>query len=236
MINDFDALEQRCRTRRNKRILKFSLMAAGSALLALTGWLGWMQFGALQYPSVSTPKPSQPVMKEKPSSTVPTQTDETNLTAAAPSNTQTTPPVQKALLPDSIAASKPVTQVQPAPATPQPVPAAVSALPAPKKNLLEVTTSISDTESLLSTYERMPRYESALAVAKDFYAKGDYPNASVWAKKANHHNREAEEAWILSAKSNYAQGKKAEAIGVLELYLNYKDSKAANELLKTWKR
>ena len=67
------------------------------------------------------------------------------------------------------------------------------------------------------------------------YAKNRFSDAAVWAKKANQLNREAEEAWLLSAKAYYAQGRKKEAIGVLELYLNYKESRAATELLRTWK-
>jgi len=57
----------------------------------------------------------------------------------------------------------------------------------------------------------------------------------VWAKKANQINREGEEAWLLYAKSYYAQGQKSEAMGVLELYMNYKDSKNATQLYNTWK-
>jgi hypothetical protein len=119
-------------------------------------------------------------------------------------------------------------------------PAATIAVPSPStvpavKNdrLFEVNTQKADTP--LEAYQNNPKYETALDVARDYYAKKNFTDAAIWAKKANQMNREAEEAWLLYAKSYYAQGKKTEAIGVLELYLNYKDSKAASELLRTWK-
>lgn len=88
----------------------------------------------------------------------------------------------------------------------------------------------------MEAYQASPRYETALAVAREHYAQDNFAEAVIWAKKANQHNREAEEAWLLTARAYHAQGRKSEAIGVLELYLNYKESKAAIELLKTWKQ
>lgn len=87
----------------------------------------------------------------------------------------------------------------------------------------------------LSTFDKNPKYETAVAVARDYYGKNNFVEAAVWAKKANQMNREQEEAWLLYAQAYWAQGRKKEAIGVLELYMNYKDSKAASELYRTWK-
>lgn len=98
------------------------------------------------------------------------------------------------------------------------------------------TTPKNTTADLIQTFNTSPNYDIALRLANDFYAQNDFDDAAIWAKKANQLNREAEEAWLLYAKSYYAQGKKAEAISVLELYLNYKDSRAASKLLRSWKQ
>ena len=118
----------------------------------------------------------------------------------------------------------------------EPAPA-VSTATQPKGSLFTVeNTSKNPLQAQIDSYNALPRYDTALSIAKSYYASSNFADAAVWAKKANQLNREGEEAWLLSAKSYYAQGRKNEAIGVLELYLNYKDSKAAVELLRSWKR
>lgn len=120
-------------------------------------------------------------------------------------------------------------------ASPQPVTHVVP--PREQTRLFSVqTTSKNSTADLIQAFNSNPNYDTALRLANDFYTQNDFNNAAIWAKKANQLNREAEEAWLLYAKSYYAQGKKAEAISVLELYLNYKDSRAASKLLRSWKQ
>jgi len=126
------------------------------------------------------------------------------------------------------------------------IPIAVTLPPAtvatPVKSLsgnrvFSVQTSVqSTTADYISAYRSNPKFETALIIARDFYAQENFVDAAIWAKKANQLNREAEESWLLYAKSYYAQGRKGEAINILELYLNYKDSKAASELVRTWKQ
>ncbi len=107
---------------------------------------------------------------------------------------------------------------------------------APKNNLFDVNTQQIDFNvDPIVAYEKSPKYETALNIARNLYTKNNFAEAAVWAKKANQINREGEEAWLLYAKSYYAQGQKSEAMGVLELYMNYKDSKAATQLYNTWK-
>ena len=123
---------------------------------------------------------------------------------------------------------------------PIPVAPPAAAIPVPKtysgNHLFSVQTSTtSTTADFITAYRSAPKYETALIIARDFYTQENYVDAAIWAKKANQLNREAEEAWLLYAKSYYAQGRKGEAINILELYLNYKDSKAASELVRTWK-
>jgi len=131
----------------------------------------------------------------------------------------------------------PISNEIPIPVTP---PATVFATPAKSvsgNHLFSVQTSAKNTMAdLINAYSSNPKYETALAITRDFYTQENYVDSAIWAKKANQMNREGEEAWLLYAKSYYAQGRKNEAIGVLELYMNYKDSKAASELLRTWKQ
>jgi len=135
--------------------------------------------------------------------------------------------------------TKPVSAPEDVPVTitlpPLPVQSAV-AKTIPANRLLSVQSSIKNTpQDFINLYNTNPKYETALAVARSFYTKENFVNAAFWAKKANQINREGEESWLLYAKSTYAQGHTKEAIAILELYLNYKDSKAATELIKTWR-
>ncbi|MDD2782007.1 CDC27 family protein [Sulfuricurvum sp.] len=121
------------------------------------------------------------------------------------------------------------------------IPVTSAAAQTPAKNftsnrVFSVQTSAkSTTADFISAYRTNPKYETALIIARDFYTQENYVDAAIWAKKANQLNREVEEAWLLYAKSYYAQGRKDEAIKILELYLNYKDSKTASDLVRTWK-
>lgn len=90
-------------------------------------------------------------------------------------------------------------------------------------------------ENPIITFQNNPTYETALTIARDYYTKQNFVDAVAWAKKANQLNRESEEAWLLYTKSYYALGQKNDAIGILQLYMNYRNSKTVSELLHTWK-
>lgn len=120
--------------------------------------------------------------------------------------------------------------------SPPPAAAAISAKSSTGNRVFSVQTSTKNTPAdFMAAYRTNPKYETALIIARDFYTQENYVDSAIWAKKANQLNREAEEAWLLYAKSYYAQGRKEEAIKILELYLNYKDSKTASDLVRTWK-
>lgn len=226
MINDFDHLLQQCKARAVKRVLRIALRVAGSLALVGAGIFGYLQYTASIQPVV---------LIEVPKAIVPIAlAEDNNSLASAPIVAQTpvaiAPVTANVIQPTPIAvvSANPVNTsatVEPAKTTPS----------AQSTRILEVSSASNHPMSPEQTYQRAPKFETALAIARDFYIKEDYAQAAVWAKKANQMNREAEEAWLLYAKSYYAQGKKHEAIGVLELYLNYKDSKAATELVKSWK-
>lgn len=103
------------------------------------------------------------------------------------------------------------------------------------KPVIEVK-DVTDLDALVRQFDKYPRYATALKIAQIHYEKGDFENASLWARKANLLDRDDEEAWILYAKSEYALGRKERASRILRLYLDYKDSPKARTLLLTWSK
>ena len=243
MIDNFDNLVARCETIRRKRMIRLFLLVIGGLILLIGGILGYTQWetppktAVAQSTPTLTPQPESNTTLDTPISDV----NETNISAvpspALPLTKPTVAPIQTtaqapaaALTPivSASAPSAPIHTIAPD------VKAPANTVVPPKNNrIFEVNTQ--NNGNPLDAYKNNPKYETALAVARDFYTDQNFAEAAVWAKKANQLNREAEEAWLLYAKSYYAQGRKNEAIGILELYLNYKDSKAATELIRTWK-
>ncbi len=103
------------------------------------------------------------------------------------------------------------------------------------KVVLEVK-EVTDLDALMERYGNSPRYSTALKIAEAYYEKGDFDNASLWAKKANLLDRDDERAWIIYAESEYALGREERAKRILRLFLDYKDSVKARSLLMTWSR
>lgn len=232
MIDNFDQLVQRCSARRRRRMIRLSLSIVATLLLLIAAAAGYtMWLDAQPRPAAVHPSPAA-VQPAKPA--------ESNGSAPSFPAEEVKVPVAPALLSSAKTAvakkSPPPANIPDTPAA-RPEPAhAADPVPSGNGELFEVSSSAKNTaEDPLEAYRNRPGYDSAIAAARDMYAKGQFAEAAVWAKKANRFNREAEEAWLLSAKSYYAQGRKKEAMGVLELYLNYKDSRAATELLRTWK-
>lgn len=233
MIDNFDLLVQRCNARYRARMIRLSLLIVGTILLvfaSISGYILWSS-SSTPAPVVQKPIPKPQTLMVTPA---PVQVAELN-TSAAP-------------LPNKPITATILTPLAPQPLTPQPVVVPIKSTPIPAQlqnevikpqnnHLFEVNTQSKATIlDPSSAFNNSPKYETALTIARDFYTKNEFSDAAFWAKKANQMNREGEEAWLLYAKSYYAQGRKNEAIGVLELYMNYKDSKAASELLRTWKQ
>ncbi len=106
-----------------------------------------------------------------------------------------------------------------------------------KKNrsILKVTnTKRSKLQNLEKEYEHLAKYETALEIAQLYYSKKAYQNASIWAKKANTLDSKQETPWILYAQSQHKMGSKQDAIASLRLFLKYKFSQKAQNLLNKW--
>lgn len=257
MIDNFEHLVARCEAMRRRRMIRLSFMIVGTLLFIIAGISGYTMWLDTRNPSVPEVKKAQvsPTVEANTTLSEPLTVHETTQTALL-NSTQIIPPAAvQATAPTAVSvpiktsvATAPSPAARPAEikpevilpiantATPLVAPAKVPlpAAPGPKSSrLFEINTQ--SYANPVDAYKSNPKYETALAAARDFYAKENFVEAANWAKKANQLNREDEEAWLLYAKSYYAQGRKNEAIGILELYLNYKDSKAASELIRTWK-
>ena len=89
---------------------------------------------------------------------------------------------------------------------------------------------------MIERFERQPSYDLALRIAILFYDTEDFVQASRWGRRANQLDKEGEEAWIIYAKAQYMAGFKDEAMGVLRLFLEYKNSQEALSLLQNWEK
>lgn len=237
MIDNFDVLVERCTARRRRHMIRRSLIIAAAVLFAVASIAAYMTwFASPTLPEV-TQKPVLKRQQPEPLTPLSAPVTESNMSAKPL-------PQKPIILAVSMPAAQPIPIKKSVPAPvnnakivaekpvliPTPIPSSSR-----NSRLFDVNTEPKALDPL-SAFNNSPKYETALAIARDFYGKNNFSDAAIWAKKANQMNREGEEAWMLYAKSYYAQGRKDEAINVLELYMNYKDSKAASELLRTWKQ
>lgn len=104
------------------------------------------------------------------------------------------------------------------------------------ESVLKVKSGKISVDEMIQRYDRQPSYDLALRIATLFYENEDYVQASKWGRRANGLDREGEAAWIIYAKAQYGAGFKEEAMGVLRLFLEYKNSQEALGLLKNWEK
>lgn len=100
-----------------------------------------------------------------------------------------------------------------------------------EKNFFITTKEMSSLESMLMAFENNRKYSLAFKIAKHYYEQEDFVNSLAWSKQANKLNLKDDQAWILYAKSEYAQGNKQRAIDSLKIYLKGANSKEAFLLL-----
>lgn len=241
MIDNFDQLVERCSARRRRKMIHLSFLIVGAILLVIAVIAGYMEWSSsAKVVSKPIPKPQQitpPISAPVGESNNTVLLSDTNKTIL-PLPKKTTPPVSAVEVIKPLNNAVPASVTTPTVIAEKPVPSPSPVVSKPQNSRFFDVNNDTKTSTLdpLKTFDNNPKYETALAVARDYYGKNNFVEAAVWAKKANQMNREGEEAWMLYARSYYAQGRKNDAIGVLELYLNFKDSKAALELLRTWKQ
>jgi len=74
--------------------------------------------------------------------------------------------------------------------------------------------------------------KDSLYLAKFYYNKGDYVKAESWAISTNNIDGDIEESWLIFAKARAKQGKRTDAIKVLQTYYDETKSAKAKALLK----
>jgi len=89
----------------------------------------------------------------------------------------------------------------------------------------------SEMNSKKESFINSKSYEDSLALAKAYYAKGQYLEAEKWALVTNNINSKLEDGWLIFAKSKVKMGDKDEAIEVLNIYIKKTDSQLAKKLL-----
>lgn len=94
--------------------------------------------------------------------------------------------------------------------------------------------NIGSVKDMIAYYNKENKYSLALKIAQTYYDAKNYSESLLWSKKANLLNRDADGAWILYAKSEYAVGHHKRAIKILNLYTTNADSDEAKALLLNW--
>lgn len=222
MIDNFDQLVARCQASRRRRMIRIGFTVTTIVLFlsaSIAAYQTWFTPKVIRTSSTISPKTAPVPPQLKPALSV---IEEFNKTSIPPSISKHETPTKQLQSIPTATIPKPIINFPKN---------EVPTIPPAGSTLFEVNTQISNP---IDAYENNPKYETAMIAARDFYAQENFIDAAIWAKKANNMNREAEEAWLLYAKSMQAQGRSNEAIDILELYLNYKESKAAVELIKGW--
>lgn len=111
-----------------------------------------------------------------------------------------------------------------------------SNLDAVEEKPFALTITNSDREQvLLRDFSTTKSFESALDLARLYFAKKTYEKAIYWSKVASRARPNADEPWVIYARSKNKLGKKDEAIKALENFLGFYSSKSALEVLRDLK-
>lgn len=240
MIDNFDHLVERCTAKRRRLMIRRSLLIVSSILFIISIIAGYSTWSSspvapiIPQPAIISPV-KFPVVTPQAAPTTVTHNQQPIMTPQQTPLKHNSDPINPSLSHKVSSPNMPL-NASAEPVSPLVSPKATIHNSDPSEPIFNVSSQPKTTPlDPLSTFDKNPKYETAVAVARDYYGKNNFVEAAVWAKKANQMNREQEEAWLLYAQAYWAQGRKKEAIGVLELYMNYKDSKAASELYRTWK-
>jgi len=107
-----------------------------------------------------------------------------------------------------------------------------SVSPSGAKLLKAVSHDKLDLSKLQQQFAKTNDIGIALIIAKEYYGRGNYKEASRWALKANNIDKNNEESWIIFAKSAYKMGKKRTAMNALKIYYKKSRSQRALKLLR----
>ncbi len=226
MSNRLEELHAKCKRYHLKRSLKVVWILIGVLIAAIGGYLLLMN----GYPEIvqTFDKRMTPSQKKEPSRqkdySLEVSSDDV---AQAVAKMQRVKPAQK----------EPAQIVQRPKQIQKPVMVEKKAIvvqEAPRPKLFTNVNEEKPLESWIEKYNQKKSYALAIYIAKQYYFDSDYKNAGIWSRRANHLDRNKEEAWLFYAKSLYALGDTEKAKRILNIFLQYKDSTKAELLLSEW--
>jgi predicted Zn-dependent protease len=86
-------------------------------------------------------------------------------------------------------------------------------------------------KTIESRFKDTKDYDDAMFLAKYYYAKRVFKRAEYWAMQANSIDSSQEDSWIIFAKSKAKQGKRADALRVLQAYFDRTGSMRVKNLI-----
>jgi len=87
---------------------------------------------------------------------------------------------------------------------------------------------------LISSFNKEPKYDTAMLISKYYFNNNDYKNAKLWALKANNINPAKFQSWKMFAMILLKKNDKIKAKEVLKIYLNdYGDNEEIYKLLRS---
>ncbi len=104
--------------------------------------------------------------------------------------------------------------------------------PKEPKATIQISTKKAPTiDEKIEIYEKRPDFQTALAIASQFYEKQEYAQSITWAKKADKLKPSKPEVFSLYARALYFDGQKQKAAQLLRYFLNTKVNEELQELL-----
>ncbi|ACM92879.1 conserved hypothetical protein [Nautilia profundicola AmH] len=87
---------------------------------------------------------------------------------------------------------------------------------------------------LVASFNKEPKYDTAMVISKYYFDKNDYKNAKLWALKANNIDPSKYESWKMFALILLKKNDKIKAKEVLKIYLNdYGENDEIYKLLRS---
>ncbi len=111
--------------------------------------------------------------------------------------------------------------------------------PKKRKNLLIQVTERGGkdiAEDIENRFEFAKDKSDSLFLAKYYYDKMEYAKAEKWAFETNKLDSNIEESWLIFAKAQAKQGKRIDALKVLNAYIEQTDSRKAKVLMDKIRR
>ncbi|MGM0534325.1 MAG: hypothetical protein ACQERK_07530 [Campylobacterota bacterium] len=111
-------------------------------------------------------------------------------------------------------------------------PAVKAQPPKEPKATIQISTKKAPTiDEKIEIYEKRPDFQTALAIASQFYEKQEYAQSITWAKKADKLKPSKPEVFSLYARALYFNDQKQKAAQLLRYFLNTKVNEELQQLL-----